>query len=69
MNQISGFNFCDSSLGCAHVFLLPAVLNILKKIDTKKLRIFDLGCGNGMLAKVVNFRHAQALTWPHLLVC
>jgi SAM-dependent methyltransferase len=54
MNQISGFNFCDSSLGCAHVFLLPAVLNILKKIDTKKLRIFDLGCGNGSVANALS---------------
>jgi 2-polyprenyl-3-methyl-5-hydroxy-6-metoxy-1,4-benzoquinol methylase len=50
--DISGYQYCSSADGCAHTYLLPAVMDALHRGASpgKSKRLFDLGCGNGAVA-------------------
>lgn len=50
------YAYTDSSLTNAHSFLLSPLLSLLPQnpdSNTKKLRLLDLGCGNGSLSNVL----------------
>ncbi len=50
------YAYTDSSLTNAHSFLLSPLLSLLPQnpdSDAKKLRLLDLGCGNGSLSNVL----------------
>lgn len=49
----TGFQFGNGELNSSHRDLLPAVLEILeaRRAAPKAARIFELGCGNGSVAK------------------
>lgn len=49
-NSISGYIWNDSMLNDAHNFLLPALLNELKKVDIEDKKVFEVGCSNGSVA-------------------
>lgn len=49
--DISGYKWGHASLSCAHDYLLPALLRELHLL--KPRRVFDLGCGNGSVANVL----------------
>lgn len=44
------YSYQDSSFGCAHDYLLPAVAKVLARHEWVPRRAFDLGCGNGSVA-------------------
>lgn len=49
--DIAGYTYNDASLNPSHLYLLPAVRQILDEIDFDgDRRIFELGCGNGSVA-------------------
>ena len=50
--DISGYRYVDASPSHTHAYLLPTVLNYLNQVNfpSKKMRVFDLGCGNGSTA-------------------
>ena len=50
-SDISGYKFEDAECGCAHDYLLPAIEHALMEISIAEPRAFDLGCGNGSVAK------------------
>lgn len=51
--DISGYEWDDSSLTCAHDYLLPNVLNELCKVNLiSQKKLFELGCGNGSVANI-----------------
>ncbi|HCR37615.1 MAG TPA: hypothetical protein DIU37_05650 [Opitutae bacterium] len=43
----------DHNYSCAHPYLLPAIVSLLEKLnwDGKTRRVFDLGCGSGVVAQ------------------
>lgn len=47
---MSTYAYNNSTLGCAHEYLLPALDSLLAKTTISAKRIFDLGCGNGAVA-------------------
>jgi len=50
------YAYTDSNLTNAHSFLLSPLLSLLPQnpdFDAKKLRLLDLGCGNGSLSNVL----------------
>lgn len=49
--SISGYRYSRSTLGCAHKYLLPAIENVLQESHISPATAFDLGCGNGSVAK------------------
>ena len=52
MDDISGYKWANVQTTCAHDYLLPSLFRILDEIDWGEVRrIFDLGCGNGAVAK------------------
>lgn len=56
--DISGFRWTNAELNHSHGFLLPAVLRELSPLrgdlGPKGGRLFELGCGNGSVAKVLS---------------
>lgn len=47
----TAFGWADSKGTCAHEYLLPAVLSCLAELyEERRVRILDLGCGNGFIA-------------------
>lgn len=57
--DISGYRYTSSTLNHSHDYLLPAVLSNLKELgNSKDRRLFELGCGNGSVARVLT-----ALGW------
>ena len=50
-----GYRYSDAGHTEAHDYLLPAVRNILKKLDlpSAERQIFELGCGNGATAALL----------------
>ncbi len=59
---ISGYRYDNADLGHAHDYLLPSVLRVLDRLDRAKSgvandrRLFELGCGNGSVARVLMTR-------------
>jgi 2-polyprenyl-6-hydroxyphenyl methylase/3-demethylubiquinone-9 3-methyltransferase len=54
--DISGFEWNDAEHSHAHGFLMPAVMDELKALQSNKsdnLRLFELGCGNGSMANAI----------------
>jgi len=48
----SSYRYDTASLNASHEYLLPAVHEYLQQVagDRKRLRVFDLGCGNGSVS-------------------
>ena len=55
---ITGYRYGDAKLADSHTFLLPAVLRLLDGLDlpAAKRRLFELGCGNGSVARELTAR-------------
>lgn len=54
---ISGYRYDSAELGHAHDYLLPTVLRVLGGVDRAgEGRLFELGCGNGSVARVLTAR-------------
>ena len=55
---ISGYRYDGSALGHAHDYLLPSVFRTLDALNRPagECRLFELGCGNGSVAKVLTQR-------------
>lgn len=54
LSEISGYCWDDAELTCAHSYLLPAVLSEMTRLGStlgSEKRVFELGCGNGSIAK------------------
>jgi 2-polyprenyl-3-methyl-5-hydroxy-6-metoxy-1,4-benzoquinol methylase len=49
--EISGYSYSHSHLGDVHGYLLPLLGRELARHGPPPRRIFDLGCGNGSVAK------------------
>ncbi len=51
--DITGYRYAQESLNDSHRYLLPAVLRLLDgmNLSDPERRLFDLGCGNGSVAK------------------
>jgi 2-polyprenyl-3-methyl-5-hydroxy-6-metoxy-1,4-benzoquinol methylase len=50
------YSYQDSNLTNAHSFLMKPLLSMLPKstnLEGKKLKLLDLGCGNGSLSHVM----------------
>ena len=56
--DISGYQYSQSGFGHAHDYLLPTIFDLLKGLNlpTLERRIFELGCGNGSVAKELSRR-------------
>lgn len=50
--NISGYQWQDASLTPSHDYLLPALLRRMEPLRRQR-RVFELGCGNGSVAKVL----------------
>ena len=46
-----GYGWSDAEASCAHAYIRPRVLEILKRLGARK--VLDLGCGNGALSRVL----------------
>ena len=44
-----GYGWSDAEASCAHAYIQPRVLGILKRLGARK--VLDLGCGNGALSR------------------
>ena len=55
---ITGYRYGDAKLADSHTILLPAVLRLLDGLDlpAAKRRLFELGCGNGSVARELTAR-------------
>lgn len=58
---ISGYRYANADLGHAHDYLLPSVLRMLDGLAVAEgpkndRRLFELGCGNGSVARVLTAR-------------
>ena len=51
-NEINGYRWDSAALTCAHDYLLPTLLNEMKRLrlGANGGRVFELGCGNGSVA-------------------
>ena len=60
MNEIpiSGYRYASAELNQSHDWLLPSVLGVLDGLDIPGggCRLFELGCGNGSVARVLTAR-------------
>lgn len=51
-----GYAYADARPTCAHRYLVPALLNLIASVGGaggRGLRLFDLGCGSGAVAKAL----------------
>lgn len=55
---ISGYRYANSKLNCSHDYLLPTVFCLLDGLDPPagRRRLFELGCGNGSVARELTRR-------------
>lgn len=53
-DNLSGYRYDDNKLNASHDYLLPAVKAILANKLPSSRRIFELGCGNGSVAKALS---------------
>jgi 2-polyprenyl-6-hydroxyphenyl methylase/3-demethylubiquinone-9 3-methyltransferase len=66
-NEISGYQWDDADLTCAHRYLLPTVTRELARLRpsagdaTLGSRLFDLGCGNGSVANELTMQGWQVI--------
>ena len=53
--DISGYNYQDAETNVSHEYLLPMVVRILDSLHLpqEQRRLFDLGCGNGSVARIL----------------
>jgi len=53
--DISGYAYEDGELNSSHEYLAPAVLDMLASLHLPqdRMRVFELGCGNGAVAAVL----------------
>lgn len=52
-DSIGGYKYADAQLNPSHGYLLPAVASVLEGLRAgsgSQPRLFDLGCGNGVIA-------------------
>jgi 2-polyprenyl-3-methyl-5-hydroxy-6-metoxy-1,4-benzoquinol methylase len=49
--DISGYYYDESEHSCAHAYLLPAIDRVLRDFRIPPSPAFDLGCGNGSVAR------------------
>lgn len=56
IQDISGYRWRNARTNCSHEYLLPAVFDIIDGMNLKgnNRRIFELGCGNGSVAAILN---------------
>lgn len=56
--NISGYRYASGDLNQSHNILLPAVLRLLDELSlsVNDKRLFELGCGNGGVAKELSRR-------------
>lgn len=54
--SLSGYRYGDAETNASHRYLLPMVLRLVQDVlpQAKGARIFDLGCGNGAVAVMLN---------------
>ncbi len=50
ITDISGYTYSQATCGCAHDYLLPAIIKVLRQVEVPHKKVFDLGCGNGSVA-------------------
>lgn len=54
--SFSGYRYDDAELNHSHQWLLPSVLKVLDRLDITDRggrRLFELGCGNGSVARLL----------------
>ena len=54
--DIAGYRYSDGGQTCAHAYLLPVVFAIIEGEVRRRgagARVFDLGCGNGVVASAI----------------
>lgn len=63
IEEISGYKYDDASLNSSHSYLVPAVQKILSEYERENRgrRLFDLGCGNGSVTKIIAERGYAAI--------
>jgi 2-polyprenyl-6-hydroxyphenyl methylase/3-demethylubiquinone-9 3-methyltransferase len=55
--QARGYHYVDAGHNCSHAYLLPAVIRALGRLSWRgEKRVFDLGCGNGSVARTLTDR-------------
>lgn len=56
--EISGYRYANEALCPSHDYLLPAVLKLLEDLNlpSSVKRMFELGCGNGSVARILSLR-------------
>ncbi len=61
--EISGYGYADARCSHTYAYLLPTVLEVLNGELASKphLRVFDLGCGNGSVAKALSGRGCEVI--------
>ena len=59
--DISGYAYGDGELNDSHHYLVPSLLTILASLPIAPgdRRVFDLGCGNGAVASVLEQKGYQ----------
>ena len=62
---ITGYRNANAKLADSHTFLLPAVLRLMDGLDlpAAKRRLFELGCGNGSVARELTARGWDPPRW------
>src|SRR3954470_10579790 len=56
-NDARGYHYEHAGHNCSHAYLLPAVLQALGGLAWRgERRVFDLGCGNGSVARTLTDR-------------
>ncbi len=53
------YGYVDAELGCAHAYLLPELAHFLDA--ARPSRIFEIGCGNGAVAKWMHARGIEVI--------
>lgn len=59
--DISGYAYADGELNDSHEYLVPSLLDILSSLSVpaEHRRVFELGCGNGAVASVLEGKGYQ----------
>lgn len=57
-SEQGGYDYPNEKLNASHVYLMPAVMNILHTLRSSEAgtRIFELGCGNGSISNELTKR-------------
>jgi len=53
--ELGGYPWTSAEAGCAHAYVMPAVRRMLADglAEGRRMRVFDLGCGNGATARAL----------------